>query len=298
MTKRNPVPYSCREDGSDPHHPGGQAGEIRRRDRLLPDHGGRRRLFSGKFEDAQENETVSFLPGKAESVKSLEAVKQYPGGELAPAVIVYERKGGLTAADRKRVADDQQSFQSDRPDIALPPQKPVFSENGEAALFSLAIRATGDSDRFESGMDEIRGRVSGEQGGLVVKVTGAAGYGADAIKVFGNINGTLLGVTALIVLILLIIIYRSPIFWAILFFTVQLAESSARGFGYLLAEAGVTINGQSGGILPVLVFGAGTDYALLLVSRYREELRRNEDKHEAMRVARTAGRRSSPPASP
>ena len=58
-------------------------------------------LFSGKFEDAQENETVSFLPGKAESVKSLEAVKRYPGGELAPAVIVYERKGGLTAADRQ-----------------------------------------------------------------------------------------------------------------------------------------------------------------------------------------------------
>ena len=247
-------------------------------------------LFSGKFEDAQENETVSFLPGKAESVKSLEAVKQYPGGELAPAVIVYERKGGLTAADRQRVADDQQSFQTDRPDIALPPQKPVFSENGEAALFSMAIRATGDSERFESGMDEIRGRVSGDKGGLVVKVTGAAGYGADAIKVFGDINGTLLGVTALIVLILLVLIYRSPIFWAIPFFTVLLAESSARGFGYLLAEAGVTINGQSGGILPVLVFGAGTDYALLLVSRYREELRRHEDKHEAMRVAlRTAG---------
>ena len=244
-------------------------------------------LFSGQFEDAQENETVSFLPGKAESVKSLEAVKRYPGGELAPAVIVYERKGGLTAADRRRVVEDQRSFQSDRPSIALPPQKPTFSENGNAALFSLPIRATGDSDRFEAGMDEIRDRVSGERGGLTVKVTGAAGYGADAIKVFGNINGTLLGVTALVVLILLIIIYRSPIFWAIPFFTVLLAESSARGFGYLIAEAGVTINGQSGGILPVLVFGAGTDYALLLVSRYREELRRHEDKHAAMRVALT-----------
>src|SRR3990170_3776872 len=87
-------------------------------------------LFSGKFEDAQENETVSFLPGKAESVKSLEAVKRYPGGELAPAVIVYERRGGLTAADRRRVVEDQRSFQSDRPSIALPPQKPEFSENG------------------------------------------------------------------------------------------------------------------------------------------------------------------------
>jgi RND superfamily putative drug exporter len=242
-------------------------------------------LFSGKFESAQQNETASFLPGKAESVKSLEAVKRYPGGELAPAVIVYERKGGLSGADRSRVKRDQRSFQTDRPSIALAPQPPVFSRTGDAALFALPIRATGDSNKFETAMDDIRGRVSGEHGGLSVKVTGAAGYGADAIKVFGNINGTLLAATALIVLILLIVIYRSPIFWAIPFFTVLLAESAARGFGYLIAEAGVTINGQSGGILPVLVFGAGTDYALLLVSRYREELHRHEDKHVAMRVA-------------
>jgi RND superfamily putative drug exporter len=241
--------------------------------------------FAGKFEDAQQNETASFLPGKAESVKALELVKQYPGGELAPAVIVYERKGGLSQPDRARVIRDQRSFSSDRPAVALAPQKPVFSRSGDAALFILPVKSTGDSDRFEVAMDSIRDRVSGERDGLTVKVTGAAGYGVDAIKVFGNINGTLLGTTALIVLILLIFIYRSPIFWAIPFFTVLLAESAARGFGYLLAEAGVTINGQSGGILPVLVFGAGTDYALLLVSRYREELRRHEDKHEAMRVA-------------
>src|SRR5215218_678138 len=120
-------------------------------------------LFSGKFEDAQENETVSFLPGKAESVESLEAVKRYPGGELAPAVIVYERPGGLNAADRRRVIEDQQSFAEDRPSIALPPQKPVFSRNGKAALFSLPIKATGDSDRFETTMDGIRDRVSGER---------------------------------------------------------------------------------------------------------------------------------------
>src|SRR5215210_4369288 len=201
-------------------------------------------LFSGKFEQAQENETASFLPGKAESVKSLEAVKRYPGGELAPAVIVYERRGGLRADDRRRVLADQRSFAADRPTVALAPDRPVFSRNGEAALFTLPIRATGDSERFSTAMEDIRGRVSGEKGGLSVKVTGAAGYGADAVKVFENINGTLLGVTALIVLILLIFIYRSPIFWAIPFFTVLLAESSARGFGYLIAEAGVTINGQ------------------------------------------------------
>src|SRR3954466_7694242 len=247
-------------------------------------------LFAGKFEDAQKNETVSFLPGKAESVKSLEAVKRYQGGELQPAVIVYERKAGLTAGDRARVLGDHRAFQQKRPSIALPPGRPVFSPDGRAALFALPIRATGDSKSFEGGRGDIRGPVRGEKGGLTVKVTGAAGYGADAVKVFGNINGTLLGATALIVLILLIVIYRSPIFWIIPFFTVLLAEGASRGLGYLLAEAGVTINGQSGGILPVLVFGAGTDYALLLVSRYREELRRHEDKHEAMRVAlRNAG---------
>ena len=91
-------------------------------------------------------------------------------------------------------------------------------------------------------------------------------------------------------LILLILIYRSPIFWTIPFFTVLFAEPTARGLGYLLSEAGVVINGQSGGILPVLVFGAGTDYALLLVARYREELRRHDSRHEAMQLAlRTAG---------
>src|SRR3954471_14803965 len=130
-------------------------------------------LFAGKFEEAQKNETVSFLPGKAESVKSLKAVKRYPGGELAPAVIVYERKGGLRAADRRRVLDDQRAFAARRPSIALSPGRPVFAPDGEAALYSMPIRATGDSDRFTTAMDDIRGRVSGDRGGLRVKVTGA-----------------------------------------------------------------------------------------------------------------------------
>ena len=134
-------------------------------------------------------------------------------------------------------------------------------------------------------MQSIRDKIGEPDGGLEVKLTGAAGFSLDAIKVFGGINGTLLYAAAAIVLVLLILIYRSPIFWVIPFFAVVLAEGASRGAGYLLAEAGVTINGQTGGILPVLVFGAGTDYALLLVSRYREELRRHEDKHEACAIA-------------
>ena len=91
-------------------------------------------------------------------------------------------------------------------------------------------------------------------------------------------------------IVLLILIYRSPIFWLIPLIAVGFAELSARGVGYALSELGVTINGQSSSILSVLVLGAGTDYALLLVSRYREELRKHEDKHEALALAlRTAG---------
>ncbi|MGH2983707.1 MAG: MMPL family transporter [Solirubrobacterales bacterium] len=122
-------------------------------------------------------------------------------------------------------------------------------------------------------------------------MTGPAGFAADAVEVFNDIDGTLLYATAALVLLLLIVIYRSPIFWMIPFFSVLLAEVTTRGLGYLIADAGVTVTGQSGGILPVLVFGAGTDYALLMVSRYREELRRHEDKHDAIRVAL---RRTSP----
>jgi len=248
--------------------------------------------FSGKFEGAQKNETSSFLPGDTESVRALKAVEQYPGGEVAPAVVIYKRDGGLTSADKQRVASDVDKLNQDRPALVQEAQPPVFSPNGDAAIVVQDVRAPdqGDSQAFQDAVQEIRDKVSGDFDGLHVKLTGGAGFSLDAIKIFGNINGTLLLATAAIVLVLLIVIYRSPIFWMIPFFTVLLAEVASRGVGYLIAEAGVTVNGQSGGILPVLVFGAGTDYALLLVSRYREELRRHEDKHVAMRVAlRSAG---------
>ena len=243
--------------------------------------------FSGKFEGAQKNETASFLPGDTESVKALKAIERYPGGEVAPAVVIYQRDGGLTTADKAAIGRDVVKLDTDRPKLVQKASQPIFSQRGDAAIVVQNVRAPdqGDSQAFQDAAQGIRDKVSREQDGLTVKVTGGAGFSLDAIKIFGNINGTLLLATAGIVLILLIIIYRSPVFWMIPFFTVLLAEGASRGFGYLIAEAGVTVNGQSGGILPVLVFGAGTDYALLLVSRYREELRRHEDKHEAMRVA-------------
>jgi len=132
--------------------------------------------------------------------------------------------------------------------------------------------------------------VSDPDGELAVAVTGPAGFAADAIEVFETINGTLFLAAFGLVFVLLILIYRSPIFLFIPLFAVGAAEIAARALGYGLTELGVTVNGQSSSILSILVLGAGTDYALLLVARYREELRRHEDKHEAIALAlRTAG---------
>ena len=243
--------------------------------------------FSGQFEDAQENEATSFLPGDAESVQALEAIEQFPDGQVAAAVTVIARDGGLTAEDRQEAEAFAQDLSDDPPIITAGTEGPIQSEDGEAVLVITQVRDTGGTgEDFLDSVSDIRDRAHALRGGgRQVEVTGAAGFGADAIEVFGDINGRLLFAAGGLVLILLIIIYRSPIFWTIPFFTVVVAETCARGFGYLLAEAGVTINGQSGANLPGLVFGAGTDYALLLVSRYREELRRHDSKHEAMQLA-------------
>jgi putative drug exporter of the RND superfamily len=250
--------------------------------------------LSGKFEDAQENDPVDYLPGSAESVKALQELEDYPSGDIADAVTVFRRDGGLTAADRAQIAQTRGAINADRREGVGETESPVISKDGTTALLSTPITVEDGSneasDLLVDATDDIKAQLVGLPDGLQAKVTGPAGFSADAIDVFGDINGTLLFAAAAIVLVLLIVIYRSPIFWLIPFFSVLLAEVTTRGLGYLLAEGGVTINGQTGGILPVLVFGAGTDYALLLVSRYREELRHHESKHEAARIAlRRAG---------
>ena len=168
---------------------------------------------------------------------------------------------------------------------------PRYSEDGEAALVVAQIVADGDEEVLIDAVESIRETVAdGAPVGLEAKVTGPAGYSADASKAFEGINSTLLFATAALVFVLLVLIYRSPIFWVFPLLAVFFAEGLVRGIGTLLVDAGVVVNGQTGGILLVLVFGAGTDYALLLTARYREELHRHEDKHDAMRIAvRQAG---------
>ena len=246
-----------------------------------------------KFDDAQSNESTSFLPGNAESTAALAATEEIQGGdELLPLVIVYQsEEGALNAADRERIESDREALNADLPRRTDPYTKPIRSEDGAAALLTAQIHANGEGETITRPVDQARAQVeSSAQPGVETAVAGGAGLSADAIDVFDSINGTLLLATAGIVFLLLLIVYRSPIFWFFPLFAVGVAELATRGVGFGLTEIGVTVNGQSAGILPVLVFGAGTDYALLLVARYREELRLHDDKHEAMGEAlRRAG---------
>jgi putative drug exporter of the RND superfamily len=162
---------------------------------------------------------------------------------------------------------------------------PICSEDGKAAIVTAYLKGEGDGDRILDPMEFWRDTVSDPGGGLEVKITGGAGYAADAIEVFESINGTLLLAAVSLVIFLLILIYRSPIFLFIPLAAVMFAEVLARSVGYGLSELGVTINGQSSAIMSILVLGAGTDYALLIVARYREELHHTLDRHEAIRTA-------------
>jgi RND superfamily putative drug exporter len=277
-----------------------------------------------KYTDAQENESTSFLPGDAESTKALTAAEDLQGGELAPAVILFRRESGLTPADKQRIVADVGKLTSQRfpgvvpdgeaaagggrqgdappapaaegcgtPVTPIPGQPagyapfvgPVCSEDGKAALVFAYIRGDGNSATLLDPVEFWRETVSDPGGGLEVKITGGAGYAADAISVFENINGTLLLAATLLVIVLLILIYRSPVFLFIPLAAVLFAELLSQTLGYALAEAGVTINGQSSAIMSILVLGAGTDYALLIVARYREEMHREQDKFVAMRAA-------------
>ncbi len=247
--------------------------------------------LAGKFESAQKNEPSSFLPGDAESVRVLEAADGFARGQATPAIVVFSAPAGLDETMRAAIDGRREAIIAAQIEGVTFVTPPTTSEDGTAALLTVPIVAGGDEQILIDAVDRIR-EIAAEDlpSGLEERVTGPAGFSADASAAFEGINSTLLFTTAILVLVLLVLIYRSPIFWIIPLFAVLLAEFVVRGIGYVLASAGLVINGQVGGILLVLVFGAGTDYALLLTARYREELRLLEDRHEAMRTAvRQAG---------
>ncbi|GAA2159535.1 MMPL family transporter [Actinomadura napierensis] len=236
--------------------------------------------LAGRLTDVEKNDAASWLPASAESTQVVKLQEAFQKDETMLAVIVYERPGGITAADRAKAAADVAAFE--RLPGAEKAQGPIPARDGRALETLVPI----NSDDVTDAVDQARDIVKRAPPGLSAHVTGPAGAGSDQFGVFQSLDGFLLMAAGIVVIVLLLIIYRSPALWFIPVLSAVFALGLAQSVVYLLAKyADLTVNGMSSGIMTVLVFGVATDYALLLVARYREELHRHEDRHEAMAFA-------------
>jgi RND superfamily putative drug exporter len=248
--------------------------------------------LSGKLMGAEKNDAKAWLPANAESTRVLDLQSKFQSPNVFPAVVVYDRASGLTAADRAKAAADARSFTNVAGVVPGQIAGPYYARDGRAIETVVPVNLGSEGwNGAGTAADALRRVAQPNAHGLTVHITGPLGVAADSGEAFKGIDSTLLFATLTVVIVLLLITYRSPVLWLLPVISAGVALTSAEALIYLLAaHAGLTVNGQSAGILYVLVFGAGTDYALLLTARYREELRRHEDRHEAMAVAlRRAG---------
>ncbi len=247
--------------------------------------------LAGKLTGAEKNDASAWLPAKAESTKVLDVQSRFQSPNIFAAVLVYDRQSGVTSADKAKAAADARRFGGVAGVVHSQVAGPFVSSDGKAIETIVPVNLgskgwNGASDAATA----LRTIADSNANGLAVHITGPLGNAADSANAFKGIDGVLLYATLVVVIVLLLITYRSPVLWLMPVISAGVALATAQGLIYLLAKQGLTVNAQSAGILLVLVFGAGTDYALLLTARYREELRRHEDRHEAMAVAlRRAG---------
>jgi RND superfamily putative drug exporter len=255
---------------------------------------------------------TSFLPKDAESTRALQALDESTSGgsgtktEEVPAVVVFDRPGGLTKADLKAIGDLGTGLNELKIVGATPIVDPFsaadgrplgqvaryahgigpISRDGEAALVVLAINAA-DRGAIRTGVAKIREYLAAHAvPGLSAYVTGPAGIAADLDKVAGEAGTTLLIATLSLVLVLLLLVYRAPPLALLPLIAVGAAYMVAIGIAYLLIKAGwIVVNTEGTFLLLVLVFGAGTDYSLLLVHRYREEIQRGAPAASALPLA-------------
>jgi len=244
--------------------------------------------LAGKLQGAERNDASSYLPASAESTQELNLQAKFTSPNLNPAVVVYTRSSGITAADFRKAEADAHRFAT-LPAVGGRVVGPIPSKD-HRALETIVGADLGYKANISGFISGLNATASAGDPGLAVHITGPAASAADEIKIFKGIDTTLLFATLAVVIALLLLTYRSPVLWVLPIMSAGVALTVAEAVIYLLTRHGLTVNGQSAGILVVLVLGAGTDYALLLIARYREELRRHEDRHEAMAIAlRRAG---------
>ena len=259
----------------------------------------------GKLTSVQENNNSSFLPKGAEATQAADLIEGFSDrdGFSFPTLILFEGKvspsnlaninehmlgvGELTLGDTDKKISD---FIAPGQVISVFP-----SEDGEAILANVPLDGNSISELLPNEepvlpaiVEALREDIKplAEANGVSHYVTGPAGLLGDLFGAFGSIDSTLLTTTLAVVAVILIVVYRSPVLWIIPLLSSLFALSTAGGIVYLLAKEDIIdVDGQSQGILSVLVIGAATDYALLLIARYREELHLHENRFDAMRAA-------------
>jgi RND superfamily putative drug exporter len=259
----------------------------------------------GKLSSVQENNNSSFLPKGAEATQASELIQTFSGKDSFnfPALVLFEGKAtpeNLQAINSHLEAIGELTLAGTSAKIAdyLAPGQRITafpSEDGKAILANVPLDGNSLSKLLPNeepvlpaiveALREDLGPLAKENN-LTSYVTGPGGLLGDLFGAFGDIDSTLLLTTLAVVAVILIVVYRSPILWVIPLLSALFALSLAGGIVYLLAKNNVIdVDGQSQGILSVLVIGAATDYALLLIARYREELHLHESRFDAMRAA-------------
>ncbi|MGV9826023.1 MMPL family transporter [Gordonia sp. NPDC003429] len=238
--------------------------------------------FAGKLSSVSTNDNSAFLPASAESTRVNKLLEDFQNTDYVPAIVVAERGSGLTDADGAFLATKTAPLAGST-GFGQTFSPAIRSEDGKAAELIVPIATAGEpADTVE----KLRDALADPPDGLTVLVTGPAGQIADLGEAFAGIDGLLLLVAGAVVIVILVVVYRSPILPFVVLISAVSALGLASGAVYFLTKHGVLeLNGQSQGILFILVFGAATDYALLLVSRFREELTQTADKYAAIRRA-------------
>ena len=256
--------------------------------------------LGSKLADVKNNEQSSWVPSSAESTRVSDQLSKEINPNDIPTLVAYHRSSGLTEADLADIDEqaaeiaDIEGVNSDgvlTPNAAAALQDQgqnvptLLSEDGEVAYVYFTFNMGKDGwNKIKEPVEEIKKITAMD--GVDVYVGGFGGQAYDFISSFDGSHVTLLLMTFGVVILILLFTYRSPILWILPILCAAVANTMAGGVVYLLAKyAGLVVNDQSQYILSILVIGAGTDYALLLVARYREELRRHDDRHEAMAFA-------------
>ena len=259
----------------------------------------------GKLSTVQDNNNSSFLPKGAEATLAADQIKTFSGQESFnfPTLVLFE--GAVSPEKLAAINTHMQGVgaltlggTSAKISDYLAPGEAITvfpSQDGKAILANVPLDGgsigktlSNEKPVLPAVIEALRADIKplAERNGVTHYVTGPGGLLGDLFGAFGTLDSSLLLTTLGVVAIILIVVYRSPILWIIPLLSSLFALSTAGGIVYLLAKNGIIkVDGQSQGILSVLVIGAATDYALLLIARYREELHHHEDRFDAMRAA-------------